>query len=753
MSLNTGLPKELKGRLKRGTITKQKLWKFIKELNSFNEERLDSVALISGGERISYREMFKGWEQYARVFSGLGITEADNSRVGLLSGRDIESVYSLYGLNMTGTSVSLLHELDILDHKRWDRMIEKEGITDLLLTDRKITSERLRFICKNRDRLGIGNVIVFHDPAEEKDNTEIFKKTEGVLFMDELLDEYVDADISFGSGKVRDDAVIFHTSGTTSGIHKPVPMSDRGFNEAAARLLKDARFSNLDDVVSVLSVELTSAYGACDMLHLPLGYGGTVVLMPDGAGEKQMLKAIREYRVSILFAVRDLFEQLEDVSPRPDLSSLKFVFLGGSYVSPDAKQRFVDFLEECGSDGSILVGYGMTETGGAVILAEADCFEDSIGRPLSGVHVKILDENTGKYYDLSDGERTGVLCVASPSVSSGQLNGQSFFELIDIDGESFLNTFDLVEVSKDESLRIIGRMNRFFVNNEGIRFDAGIIETAISSEPDVAACGLVPEYNKQIHDTVPVLFIKFIRSVQEDSGAEKKRELVEDMLYRIFVKEDRIQTTNLPSMVVICRELPVNRMGKVDVQSIAEGDAKGKRYVVKPVRRRGRLIDVRVISRGNAGIYYNGGVPDELEYDMELYKILLEGRDTDMRRDRMFGPYFIAKVLKGFMEEMEEENKSYRKKRRKHRRDRSKDMDDIYKGFGDRYDYDDEDEDDDEDDDDDVIDDEDDDDDDDEEDSSLRGCSRSGKKKDPMEMMSKLGRYFNASDYDEDYEE
>ena len=88
-------------------------------------------------------------------------------------------------------------------------------------------------------------------------------------------------------------------------------------------------------------------------------------------------------------------------------------------------------------------------------------------------------------------------------------------------------------------------------------------------------------------------------------------------------------------------------------------------------------------------------------------------------------------------------------------------MDDLYDGFGDRYDYDDDEDDDDEDEDviddddddgdEDVIDDDDDDDDDD--DSSPRGCSRRGKKKDPMEMMSKLGRYFNASDYDEDYEE
>ena len=765
MSLRTELPEKLKRRLKSGTITKQKLWKFIKELNTFSEERLDSIALISDGVRISYREMFDAWDRYAGVFSALGITETDHSRAGFFSDRDSESVFSFYGLNMTGASVSMLHELDIMDRKRWDQMIIKEGITDLVLTDRKLTRSRLQYIWESRDRLGIRNVIVLHDPLNENSSFNRLKKIEGVLFMDELLDKYPDHDIDFGTEKPAEDAVIFHTSGTTMGIHKPVPISDRGFNESAARLLRDKRFDELENVVSILCLELCSAYGACDMLHLPLGYGGSVVLMPEGAGERKMLRAVRDYRVTILFAVKDLFELMEEVSPRPDLSSLELVFLGGSYVSPDAKRRYCDFLKECGSKGSILVGYGMTETAGAVTLADADCFTDSIGRPLSGVSVKIFDEDEEKYYELSDGERIGVLCVSSPSVSSGKLNGQSFFELTDIDGESYLNTYDLVEVSEDESLRIIGRMNKFFVNNEGIRFDAGLIETVVSSEPDVAACGLVPEYNKQLHDTIPVLYIQFAQASGEDRGTGSKRALVEDMLFRIFVKENRIKDTNLPSMAVICKELPLNGTGKVDVHSIARGYVKGKRYTIKPVRKNGRLVNVRVVSWKHAGMFVNGGVPEELEYDLELVEELFEGSETDMSKEskKAFGPFYFARLIRGFMEELEEEEKKRRKKRRKRMRNRFEDMNDFYSGFGDRYDDEDEDEDDDvdeaedvedeEDDDDDDDDEDDDDDDDDDDGKSSRGCAREPGKKDVRRLLRRAGRYFSASDYDKDYEE
>ena len=125
------------------------------------------------------------------------------------------------------------------------------------------------------------------------------------------------------------------------------------------------------------------------------------------------------------------------------------------------------------------------------------------------------------------------------------------------------------------------------------------------------------------------------------------------------------------------------------------------------------------------------------------------------------GACFIGRVLQGFWEEMEEEKK-HRKNRRKHRGNGFCDMNDLYCGYGNRYNDDDEDdeedlEDDDEDDEEDDDDEDDDEDDDDDADDSGRGCGLAGGKADggkrPMELMNGLGRYFNASDYDKDYEE
>jgi len=40
--------KKMKERLESGKIADQRIWSFIKELNSFSEERLDTVAIRDG---------------------------------------------------------------------------------------------------------------------------------------------------------------------------------------------------------------------------------------------------------------------------------------------------------------------------------------------------------------------------------------------------------------------------------------------------------------------------------------------------------------------------------------------------------------------------------------------------------------------------------------------------------------------------------------------------------------------------------
>ncbi|WP_044912847.1 AMP-binding protein [Butyrivibrio sp. WCE2006] len=625
MAYELKFPEKIKKRIDSTKIIEQKAWSFIKELNSFDDEHLDALAIRNDYRNYSYRQMFRRFDMYAEVFSALGMTDENNSCVGILPGFSTEAIFSFYALNMTGAIVSMLHYLDFLETGRFDKMIEKEGITDLILCDRKIDVKLLEDVVSSKKRLGIRNIIVLHTSQKKtnglnqmaeqhKIEYRMLKQVKGVLFMPDLLKKYEAMPIHYGKDALRDDALVMHTSGTTNGIHKPVPLSDRGINESAARLLRCEWFQKFKKpITTILSMEPTAAYGLMDMVHLPFSFGGCVVMLADGARGPQLLTYIKQYEINVLFTAPMAFDLLNKLPFKIDLSSLEFVFIGGAYLSAEKRKKCNSVLKKCGSDAKVSIGYGATEIGGAAILSSPERNDDSMGYPLPGIKVKIFDEKEEKFYNLEDGQRTGVLYLASPSVSNGVLNGIEFFELEEIDGDKYLNTFDLVRVNEDGSLNCIGRMNKFFVNNEGIRFDAGLIETAFSAEKGIEACGLVPKYDKLLHDTVPVLYVK------TGNSGEKAKETIIDALIDVFISKNLLEDTNIPGILSICDNVPLNDAGKVDVYQIIQNNIKGEEYVIKPVRRGGKVVDFK-IRPYEFGFGHIHTVPEELRNDAKAAK-------------------------------------------------------------------------------------------------------------------------------------
>ncbi len=626
-----GLAK-IKQRIKNGEIADQKCWSFIREMNSYSEERLDSVAVRDGYRTYTYRQMFRYWEKYAEAFSGVHLTGRNHSRVGLIGVQQTETIFAFYALNMTGASVSLIYHLDLYDDKRIRTMIEREKITDLVISEVYAFPKVMKGLLRDRELLGLRNIIVLESPMGgeyalpplemvRKLNTSMFRELDGGLVMEDLMKEYEAAPISYGNEKSSEGSIILHTTGTVSGIHKPVPMSDKALNSfvIAALEAKDTYedFKHVPDhLVSFLALPLSWVYAMVDMLHTAFGLGMEVVCLPFGATNPRYSEAIENYGISILFTSMSILDTWNKMMPDIDMSKVKVVFMGGAYVSPEFKKSFNDYLRAHGSSARIINGYGMSELGGACIIAPADRDDDAIGFPLPGFKVKIYSEDEKKYYDISDGPRTGVLCLSSPTMSSGRLDDTVFFELVKIDGEEYFNSNDLVRVNEDGSLTCIGRSNQFFVNNAGIRFDAGLIETAVTAQPGIAACGIVPEFHKMIHDNVPILYV-------ETTGGSDGLGVVRDALIQVFITDGKLADTNLPSQVVLTEKIPLNAGGKVDTKRLASGGVDGKRYNVSGVKLNEKMVDILLIPapKGEAATV-GAGVPEELENDP--YNILSE---------------------------------------------------------------------------------------------------------------------------------
>jgi hypothetical protein len=91
----------------------------------------------------------------------------------------------------------------------------------------------------------------------------------------------------------------------------------------------------------------------------------------------------------------------------------------------------------------------------------------------------------------------------------------------------------------------------------------------------------------------------------------------------VFINDDMLVDTNMPSQCVLVENIPLNSSGKVDTKVLTSGKVTGKRFSVKPVKVNGELKDILLLPAAEGELATMGaGVPEELEGDP--YTILSE---------------------------------------------------------------------------------------------------------------------------------
>ena len=288
-------------RVKQG----QKAWKYIRDVTNTNVGNLNRIALEDGTRKYTYGLMFREWERYASVFSALGMTEENRSRVGILGSTCAEVVFAFYGLNMVGADVSLVPSYSSLTPRKVVETIRSEKLTDFIVTDDFAQANLIRELLAQQSELGLRNILVLHVPvagvtvhpalsAVQEAKHLYMQAMFGPVCMDTLLTIYGDHPVNYASEASSDTAVILHTSGTTGGTGRPVPLSDAAINAAAACFYKyrgiDLPWENL---VTAVIVDLSNAYSLMDQIHLPFAMGATVVCTPGGVLNPWFIKRSR----------------------------------------------------------------------------------------------------------------------------------------------------------------------------------------------------------------------------------------------------------------------------------------------------------------------------------------------------------------------------------------------------------------------------------------------------------------------------
>ena len=141
---------------------------------------------------------------------------------------------------------------------------------------------------------------------------------------------------------------------------------------------------------------------------------------------------------------------------------LQAIIVGGAFTEPQTLQFFYDL------GIPVANGYGLTEAGTAITVNDLKPFRaDTVGKPLPGMEVKILDPSP-------DG--IGEVYVRSKTVMSGYLNEPELTAETIVDG--WLRTGDLGKFDAQDHLHLSGRKKNMIVTEEGKNIYPEDIEAA-----------------------------------------------------------------------------------------------------------------------------------------------------------------------------------------------------------------------------------------------------------------------------------
>jgi long-chain acyl-CoA synthetase len=274
-------------------------------------------------------------------------------------------------------------------------------------------------------------------------------------------------------------ALILYTSGST-GAPKGAVLSQRAAAVGVASWIDPVMALTAADVV-LAALPLSHSYGLNGALLAPLVAGAEVVLLERFSPEA-VAAAVRAHGVTVFPGVATMFRRLLEAGR--DLEALRGLRLAVAGAAPCPWPLVVQWRERTGV--RILRGYGMTEVFRPISCRarEPDDRPDSVGRPVPGVEVRIVDDEDRPLGAGSVGE----LLVRSPAVMDGYLGAPEETRAV-LQGGWF-RTGDLASLSPDGHVRIEGRKRERILRG-GYSVFPPEVEAVLAAHPAVAEAAVV----------------------------------------------------------------------------------------------------------------------------------------------------------------------------------------------------------------------------------------------------------------------
>lgn len=511
-------------------------------------------------KNVKYKDLMKQIDRVAKSFKVLGVEKGDI--VTLCMPNIPEVLMCVYALNKIGAIANMLHPLSAPEEIK-DSLNSTNSkylvMIDLFYSKIKdnISSTKIKKVIfvSAADSLNpimkMGYKISQINKYKKYPHKKDFLSWHAFLKLGRLKKDFV-----YGTYGKDTPAIILH-SGGTSGKPKNVVIQNRAFILGAKQ--EKISLVNLQPGDCCLAIMPNfHGFGLSVCMHTPLALGCYTILIPQFDARK-FDTLFKKNKPTCVLGVPTLFEALINCHNEKDLdlSFLKYVICGGDILNKNLEDKINTYLKEHGAKTKIVQGYGLSEALAAVCLAHDDVNKSgSIGIPLSGNHIKIIDPATRKTMPFFE---VGEICIHSKAFMMGYLNDESETnEALQIhdDGHIWLHTGDLGYMDSDGFVYYKGRLKRMIVTS-GYNVYPSHIEEVIESHPAVLQCTVVgvPHPYKQ---EVPKAFIVLKEGFHGLFIKSEIKEYCKNNLAKYMVPHD----------FVYRKKLPKTKLGKVDFQKL-----------------------------------------------------------------------------------------------------------------------------------------------------------------------------------------
>jgi malonyl-CoA/methylmalonyl-CoA synthetase len=340
------------------------------------------------------------------------------------------------------------------------------------------------------------------------------------------------------SGAIDGDAPvgIIYTSGTT-GTSKGAVLTHNNFAANAVNLVTCWQISSSDRFL--LALPLFHVHGLGNGLHSWLLSGCCMRLLERF--ERQLaLETFLNFRPTLFFGVPTIYVRLLDFPSEQarEIGAFMRLFVSGS--APLPAQVLEEFRAKFGH--TILERYGMSET----IMNISNPYSGerragSVGLPLPGVSVRVLDEEGRQ---VPDGT-TGEVYIKGPNIFAGYWRRPEATEAAFRDG--WFKTGDLAIRAPDGYYTLSGRRSDLIISG-GFNIYPREIEEFFEEQDEIAEAAVVGVPDP-VRGEAPVAYL-VLRTAIETAVLERRC-------------REKLASFKVPREFIAVEALPRNAMGKI----------------------------------------------------------------------------------------------------------------------------------------------------------------------------------------------